>query len=158
MLKDYLLGLGLVIDNEWLDKYCELIENNKTTPRQPYKTQMHHIVPKFYFKVMAQSIDNSSANTVNLLIKDHLIAHYYLCGCATAKFKGKAFACISYILGHLNTLPDYKEFVKSLDHIEEYYLEYRKMINDAAHTTEAKEKASKSLKEFYANLDKNTEE
>ena len=33
-LKDTLLSLNIVNDNEWLDKYCLLIENNYKTKKE----------------------------------------------------------------------------------------------------------------------------
>ena len=44
-LKEKLLSLGIVEDNEYLDFYCTLIENNRDTKREKYKTQKHHIIP-----------------------------------------------------------------------------------------------------------------
>ena len=40
-IKNTLLSLDLVIDNEYLDKYVELIESNLTTKRQKYKSKLH---------------------------------------------------------------------------------------------------------------------
>ena len=49
-LKEKLLSLNLVVDNKYLDMYVKLIEDNRTTENQLYKTQIHHIVPKYYFE------------------------------------------------------------------------------------------------------------
>ena len=43
-LKEKLLVLDLVVDNEYLDKYVELIESNRETKREKFKTQKHHII------------------------------------------------------------------------------------------------------------------
>lgn len=73
-MKETLIKLGIVIDNEYLDKYCELIESNKNTKKEKFKTQAHHIVPR-YTKLNDNRI-------VNLSHKDHYLAHYYLCLCS----------------------------------------------------------------------------
>ena len=86
-LKVKILATNYFIDNEYLDKYCELIELNKNTKKERPKTQSHHIIPVSYFKLSELPIDNSKENRVNLLYKDHILAHYYLCLCTKGKFK-----------------------------------------------------------------------
>ena len=36
-LKDNFLNLGIVIDNEYLDKYCSLVKDNLGLPKQVHK-------------------------------------------------------------------------------------------------------------------------
>ena len=80
-LKEKLLSLKLVVDNEYLDKYVELIESNKDTERKKFETHKHHIIPKFYYRNNNLVIDNSKNNIVNLTLKDHILAHYMLIKC-----------------------------------------------------------------------------
>ena len=77
-LKTILLQLNIVEDNEYLDKYCELIETNKVTKRVKGKTHKHHIIPKSYYKINGISVDNSPNNLVNLLFKEHMRNWQYL--------------------------------------------------------------------------------
>ena len=44
-------------------------------------TQVHHIIPKYYFCDNNLKVDDTSQNVVNLMYSDHIKAHYYLCGC-----------------------------------------------------------------------------
>lgn len=81
-LKQNLINLKLVIDNEYLDKYCYLILNNENTKHIKFTTHKHHIIPRYYYKKHHLEIDNSSKNLVILYIKDHLLAHYYLFKCS----------------------------------------------------------------------------
>lgn len=157
MNKETLIDIGLVEDNQWLDAYVDLINSNLLTAHQAYITQKHHIIPKFYFKDNNIAVDNSESNVVNLSIKDHVLAHYYLCRCTTDKYKGKNYASIQYILRNkqVKQLPELYEFVILLDNIDEYYNEYRELINKTAHTKEACEKQSNSLQKFWVTLDKN---
>jgi len=78
-MKNKLKKLKGIIINKYFRKYCDLILKNKNTPDIKFKTQKHHIIPKFYFKTNNLEIDNSKENLVNLLYKDHILAHYYLC-------------------------------------------------------------------------------
>lgn len=77
-LKEQLLDIGLCIDNEYLDKYVELIESNRETKRQKFKTQKHHIIPKCIAKIINYQDVNAKQNIVNLSHKDHLYAHWWL--------------------------------------------------------------------------------
>lgn len=86
-LKKKLLDLDVFEDNEWLDKYCELIEKNRDQVKIKGETQWHHIIPQCYYVLNHLVIDNSSTNTVNLYFKDHILAHYYLCLCVEGALK-----------------------------------------------------------------------
>ena len=76
-LKEKLLSLDVVSDNEYLDKYVKLIEYNRNTKREKFKTQMHHIVPRSYYKHCQKHVDNSKHNLVYLTHRNHVLAHYY---------------------------------------------------------------------------------
>lgn len=81
-VKTILLQLNIVEDNEYLDKYCKLIESNKETQYIQGQTHRHHIIPKSYYKINNLDVDNSKENLINLLFKDHVLAHYYLALCS----------------------------------------------------------------------------
>ena len=81
-IKQKLLETNYFENNEWLGKYCELIELNENTKKEKCKTNSHHIIPKCYYKLIGEKPNNSKENLVNLLYKDHILAHYYLCLCA----------------------------------------------------------------------------
>lgn len=108
-LKDTLLGLKIVEDNEYLDKYCKLIENNLNTKREKFKTQGHHFIPVYYYKYTyniktreeSKIIANKDPNNivVNLLYKDHVKAHYYLALCVLDNnFKAAMTFAFRYLL------------------------------------------------------------
>lgn len=46
-LKNTLLTLGIVVDNDYLDFYCNLIENSLQNKKIVSSTQKHHIIPKY---------------------------------------------------------------------------------------------------------------
>lgn len=84
-IKEKLLNTGDFIDNEYLDKYVELILNNTDTQFVPCTTNSHHIIPRYYYKHHKLSVDNSPQNRVNLLYRDHMLAHLYLSGCTEGR-------------------------------------------------------------------------
>ena len=85
LLKNYLLNTGMFIDNKHLTDYCELIINNLTTKKVKCSTQVHHIIPKSYFKVIQKEPNNTKENLVNLKYSDHILAHYFLSLCCINK-------------------------------------------------------------------------
>lgn len=96
-LKTTLLSKEGFIDNDYLELYCRLIERNIRTIRKPRLTNKHHIIPKAWFKLNYQEIDNSLSNLVNLIYREHVLAHYYLCLCTEGPLKWAnelAFICL----------------------------------------------------------------
>ena len=81
MLKEKLLDLDLYLNNEYLDKYCELIEKNITTQQIKRVTEKHHIIQRQWYKIHDLPVNNDKKNIVNLSHLDHCLAHYYLCMC-----------------------------------------------------------------------------
>ena len=74
-LKERLLNTGDFVDNEYLDKYIQLVLPNQNTKAVPCKTNSHHIVPSYYYRQHKLPVDNSLENRVNLLYRDHMLAH-----------------------------------------------------------------------------------
>lgn len=97
-LKQKLLNTGYFIDNEWLNKYIKLIENNKQTKKQNGITQAHHILQKKYFQLINNTLNrDNNENMVNLKYSDHILAHYYLMKCTT-KDLYKANCCALFMM------------------------------------------------------------
>lgn len=88
--KNKLLELGY-LDNEYLEKYLEILEANLETRKSRKSTQAHHAIPvneywtsnKPYKRTEALKLARvDQANfEVNLVYKDHLLAHAYLTLC-----------------------------------------------------------------------------
>lgn len=122
-LKEKLLSLDIFKDNEWLDKYVNLIELNKTRVKEKFKTDLHHIVPRVYYTYNNLDIDNSEQNTINLLHKDHLYAHYYLAKCSK-KFLLRSMICCIFLMLNTST--------KKLENLTETdILEWSEIYSDA---------------------------
>jgi hypothetical protein len=98
MLKQRLLECGFE-DGEALDAYVKLIEASQFQSKELYRTAVHHIIPRCYFKLKKNIIDNSDANLVNLTHLDHLKAHYYLALAAQeSKLKSKLISAFYLLL------------------------------------------------------------
>lgn len=80
-LKQKLLDLKIFENNEYFNKYVEIVFENKDRKRKkkdkPFFDK-HHIIPKYYFKDNNLEVDNSKENLVVLTLKEHILVHYYL--------------------------------------------------------------------------------
>lgn len=76
-----------IVDNEFLDKYVQLIERNRRTSRFNHNMNTHHIIPKSWYKLHDKTIDNTISNLVNLTYRNHVLAHYFLCLCTEGEFQ-----------------------------------------------------------------------
>ena len=82
-----LRSLDYFIDNEYLLKYTQIVERNRRTRVRGKQTHKHHIIPKCWFKLTDNDINNDLENLVNLPCREHFLAHYYLCLCTEDPFK-----------------------------------------------------------------------
>ena len=122
-LRKILLDLNIFDDNEYFDQYCDTIINNLNRKRERLRTQLHHIIPRSYFKQKNLEIDNSSNNLVNLLYVDHVKCHCYLSLCAKEdKFKHSMMVAIYKIMGSK-------------------YIDNKKLLNDVILNSEIYQKA-----------------
>lgn len=87
-IKQKILNTNLFENNIFLDKYCQLIVEQKhaNLPKNN-NTNVHHIIPKCYFKLMNLTTDETKDNKVRLNISNHILAHYYLCKCCKENTK-----------------------------------------------------------------------
>jgi len=155
-LKKTLLEIGIVLDNEYLDLYISLINQNLTTKQEIHKTQRHHIIPKYYYKENGLKINNKVENIVNLFFKDHVLAHYYLALCSTKNYyKFSNVFAIKHLLGakYIKGMPiesSLLKFTGSLQYYQQLYEEGTKHFYDIYHkgkkcSEENKIKSSKRM-------------
>ena len=103
---------GFIINEAFYD-YVKLIENNLNTPKQQHKTQVHHIIPEAYYNKRGTKENNTYNRTVNLLFKDHVLAHYYLAKCTVGELNIKMLTAFMMMTNFdadktLADLPDYQ--------------------------------------------------
>lgn len=106
---------------EYMNKYSQLIIQNLDTDQQKGKTQRHHVVPQFCYIDRQLPVDNSPSNQVNLLYKDHILAHYYLAMAGKGIFAYKNFVPMFIILGHKDFPDTEEDFIQSLPDIQALY-------------------------------------
>lgn len=115
-IKEKLLNLGIIENNDYFEKYLQLIISNAETKKQKYKTQRHHIIPKCYYKHNNLEVDNSSDNLVNLLYQDHILAHYYLCMCITDKnIRHDCIMAFTYLTDRIDALKETASYNLKID-------------------------------------------
>lgn len=88
--KNKLLELGY-LDNEYLEKYLEILEANLETAKSRKSTQAHHAIPVNEYWTSNEPYKRTEALKlarvdqanfkVNLVYKDHLLAYAYLTLC-----------------------------------------------------------------------------
>lgn len=146
-LKQKLLELNLVVDNEQLDFYVELIEKSLKAKAIKNLTQKHHFIPVSSYvgegKELKQ-LANADANnfTVNLTFFQHISAHLFLLGCS------KSFKMLSDNAGAVNLM--YRMLqeavedgaVKTLETEEEINSAYRYIKEKKARVVKVKQEAS----------------
>lgn len=141
-----LLNTGLFFENEFFYKYVDVINSNHDTIKEQCRTQTHHIVPKYYFEDSGLEIDNSSGNLVELLYKDHIIAHYYLALCSIkSENRARNVLAIKFLLQG-STLEALNIDDIDLDVYQSLYEMGRKYTYEQSHTIEVNRKVSNTLK------------
>lgn len=127
---DDLLDKNYIIENEFYIKYVNLIKDNLIRCKEKYKTQKHHIIPKCYFIYENIQIDDSKMNTVNLLYKDHILAHFYLAQCAiNLRFKYANISAIEHLIGsRYHDKQEYRNFLNNLDLYQDLYEFYKQNL------------------------------
>ena len=123
--KKELITSGLVLDNEYLSKYIELVTSSDYTEKIPGLTQKHHIIPRFYYRDNGMPINENADNIVYLTFKNHILAHYYLALCSDKKYRFKnelAFMRTS----NFRNIPKLKDFMETLGKYDDIYDSYIK--------------------------------
>ena len=94
-------------DNEYLEKYLEIISNPGL---EDGYTEKHHIIPRCYYRLHNLTINNSPENLVTLTMKNHMLAHYYLMNCVNKHsqlYQKLVFACNrTFNNNHMNLISE----------------------------------------------------
>lgn len=148
--KELLLKTNEFVDNEYLTKYVNLINDNVMRKHEPFVTNKHHIIPRYIFKKRREKLDNSKENTVHLMYKDHLLAHFYLSGCAIGQGKYWNLYAVFQLSGKKyfdNNL------VKEIENLDDYQKIYTEAVTSAPNhrkgskvSDETKERMKKAQK------------
>lgn len=151
-IKDYLLSFEIFIQNEEFDKYITLLESNKDRKYVINSTQKHHIIPKSYFSINDEVVDDSEQNIVNLQYSDHILAHYYLSKCTISPYYQPNIRAVIFMCNNpsLNCEAD---LFKVLPEYQKLYEQYRRVVsasmNGRVVTDETRNKISCSNRQRY---------
>ena len=160
-IKDELLKTTCFIENEYLDKYVALIESNSEQPQICFKTTAHHIIPKYCFKIINKEVDNTSLNLVDILYKDHILAHFFLAQCSsTDVYKWYNYTAMNHISGnkfHDTTITEAlltTEYLEELQKLKEVSLlqtvkHFRKYANYTVSEAERKRRSEQLTGYIY---------
>ena len=129
-VKQTLLNHNGFIDNEYLDLYCRLVERNGRTQIRHGVTNSHHIIPKSWFKLNKQPVDNTQSNLVNLVYREHVLAHYYLCLCTTDELQFANELALMCLLNRKKLNVVDKQLVMGLPLYNNIYEHYKQLRKD----------------------------
>jgi hypothetical protein len=119
-LKEKLLEKDFVVDNQYLDKYCELVLSGRGRNYETYKTQFHHIIPRYVLE------NNSDENLTVLSNGEHALAHYYLALCSSnAEYKYNNILAVQFITKRNFNDIDERWIIQQMSMLDELY-EYAK--------------------------------
>lgn len=85
------------IDSKYYKEMIELIIESKVNP--PEKGQVHHIVPRCWYKHYNMEVDNSISNTVLLTYENHKKVHTLAYKCAKEIWLKSKLACAAALMG-----------------------------------------------------------
>lgn len=86
------------ISNPNYNKMIEIL-NNPNPLNEDY-TEMHHIIPRCFYRMNNISIDNSDSNLVKISLKNHFLVHYYGAKCANDKYRARLWLSVIRTLGN----------------------------------------------------------
>lgn len=162
-LKEILLNLDIVIDNEYLDEYINLIVANLPTKNTKGKTQKHHPIPVSAYEAPEGITARSQANRdikntkVNLTYFDHIHAHKLLICCGKhLKFITANASAVSIMYNALlpaveNSIVAQLETEAEISKAYEYIVDCRSTVALARHTEKKNANKSFDLTEFNKN-------
>lgn len=98
-------------ESEFFKEYMRIVKKNSDLPKvRTTGRQLHHIVPRSFFKKKGEDVNNSENNIVSLSQSEHWLCHWLIWHCALTGLRGVAYAAISTmtkpILQGIYTLED----------------------------------------------------
>lgn len=124
-LRSMLLSFNIFLENEFFEKYINLIIDNQHTEPEKFKTQNHHVIPLHVYKYLNLPENNAKSNIVVLHYKDHILAHFYLFNCVSDRLIKRAnYAALQYIIHNPQVPESESELLLKLPEYQKMYDEY----------------------------------
>lgn len=142
------------VESEYFKEYMKIVQDNCDKPRtRTSGRQLHHIIPKSFFKKKGEEVDNSKENLISLSQAEHWLCHWLIYQCALTGLRGLAFAAIKQmtqpILKGIYTIEDARIISRFAGYA-------RQEISDKAAITKSKKKRKRGvesmMKDLWANL------
>lgn len=96
-IRQTLLNTGEFLVNDYFEQYLDLV-SQEDQPRTRKGCQKHHILQRFYFKMVDQPVNSKKENLINLLYRDHCLAHWLLYNCTKGALRrANASAFVSMV-------------------------------------------------------------
>lgn len=156
MLKEILQKYEWIVDNEFLNLYIQLCENNehckfcRENKDGINGYELHHIIPRMIIK------DDSENNVVKLKYADHVLAHYYLSQCVDKNsiYYHGILSAFTIMIGNENDI-SLNELKNKLSELEEKRKEgitlHTKWLKEHKIPQEQRNKMIEGTKKFYEN-------
>lgn len=168
-LRKTLMDYNICEENEYLDKYLQLVNKNMLTEQVRYETELHHVVPVCYYaqeyninRADALKLADKDSNNfkVNMSHSDHVLAHIYLAKCSRKEVFRLAMLYSSVFTSSQYHIEDSDLFSKDTNLQREYQEAITQLYKDRVksstfgmkgkkHTEEARAKQSLGHKEYY---------
>lgn len=129
------------VSNPNYDKMINILNN--PNPLNEEYTEMHHIIPRFFYKLKNMNIDNSDNNLVQMSIKNHFLVHYYGAKCANDKYRSRLWFSVIRTLGNFKKIG----WEEQIDNIADKILE-SKIEANKEHSSIMTEEVKKYLSEL----------
>ncbi len=68
-------------DSDDFSNYVALIEGRLQNHNIDGYSECHHIIPRCVYLSLGEDVVDSPDNLIRLTMAEHILAHYYLCGC-----------------------------------------------------------------------------
>ena len=152
-IKKKILATNYFIDNEFLDKYIELILNNKLAKRIKYRVSKHHIIPVSYYNLCKLPTNNDISNCVLLYNEDHVLAHYYLTKCTKGQLNIRLLIAFNMMIGEHNKykVPNdkFKLMPDLINTLNKARKEFGKIMTNTSRSYESIQKSKETLMTNY---------
>ena len=137
-------------ESEFFKEYLKIIKKNIDIPKvRTTGRQLHHIIPRSFFKKRGENVDNTDNNIVSLSQSEHWLSHWLIWHCALTGLKGVAYAAISTmtkpILQGIYTIED----AQTVSRVAGYA---RQEISDKSLITKKKKRKKRGVDEMIKDL------
>jgi hypothetical protein len=126
-LKQKLVTTSHFVDNEYLDRYLNLVYDHEID--SAHYSENHHVIPVALYKLNNEGCDRRKAEKfakadpdnfeVLLLYRDHCLAHYLLYFCTTGKLKSNMQCIVRRLIAMVDTLSSRPTIAEKLPSEEE---------------------------------------